>query len=153
MPLPEGTGMHFRREDGTVMMGVGKRSTWAAYRIVLITMAIQGLTPDYSSLASPWLLRIVASPSVHGLAASDDASPLPRHDSDDGGVPGAMCQSEAVVSAPRVRLDDDRWLRILFLATSLRDRPIRSATRSLSSQCLVQPRSYGPIPPLCHFLC
>jgi hypothetical protein len=147
--------MHFRREDGTVTQGVGKRSTRAVYRIVLITTAIQGLTPDYSDLASLWLLRIVASTLVHGFAPVDGASsmPAPRRDRDDAGSAGAICQSEAVVSAPRVRLEDDRWLRILFLASGPCDRPLRSATRSLSSQRLVQRWSSGPTPSLCHFLC
>ena len=69
--------MHFRREGQTEMAGVARRSIWAGYRIVLLAMAIQGLTPDSASLASPWLLRIVTSASVDGLAAGDGSSSMP----------------------------------------------------------------------------
>jgi hypothetical protein len=147
--------MHFRREGRTVMAGVARRSMWAVYRIVLLGMAIQGLTPDSASLASPWLLRMITTASVDGLAAGDGSSSMPKppRGSEEGGAAGAICQHGAAVSAPRVRLDDARRLSVPFLAASLRDRPMRSAPRLVRSRGLVQRWPDGLIPSLCRFLC
>jgi hypothetical protein len=137
------------------MAGVARRSMWAVYRIVLLNMAIQGLTPDSASLASPWLLRMITPAPVDGLAAGTGSSsiPMPQHGSKGGGVAEVISQPAADVSTPRVRLDDDRWLSIPFLTATLRDRPIRSAPRSLRSRGLVQRWPDGLIPSLCRFLC
>jgi hypothetical protein len=147
--------MHFRREGRTVMAGVARRSMWAVYRIVLLAMAIQGLTPDSASLASPWLLRMITPAPVDGLAAGNGSSSTPKqlHGSKDSDVAGVICQPGAAVSAPSVRLDDDRRLSSPFLAASLRERPIRSAPCSLRSRGLVQRWPEGLIPSLCRFLC
>ena len=147
--------MHFRREGHTVMAGVARRSMWAVYRIFLLAMVIQGVTPDSASLASPWLLRMITPAPVDGPAAGDGSSSMPKplDASTEGGVAGAIYQHGAAVSAPRVRLDDDRRLSIPFLAASLRDRPIRSAPRSLRCRGVVQRWPDGLIPSLCRFLC
>ncbi len=147
--------MYAIREGRTVMAGVARRSMWAGYRVVLLAMAIQGLTPDSASIVSPWLLRIVTSASVDGLAAGDGSSsmPTPLHGSEEGGVAGVICQAEAAVSAPRVRLDDDRRLSIPFLAAGLRDRPIPSTPRSRPSRSVVQRWPDGLLPFLCRFRC
>jgi hypothetical protein len=128
---------------------------WAGYRIVLLAMAIQGLTPDSASLASPSLLRIVTSASVDGLAAGEGSSSMPKplHGSEDGGVAAVICQPVEAESAPCVRRDDDRRLSIPILAAGLFDRPIRSAPRSVRSRGLVQRWPDGLIPTLCRFLC
>ncbi len=137
------------------MAGVVRRSMWAVYRIVLLAMAIQGLTPDSASLAFPWLLRLITPASIDGLAAGDGSSSMPKplHGSEEGGVAGVICEPVAAVSAPCVRRDDDRGLSIPFLAASLRDRPIRSAPRLVRSRGLVQRWPDGLIPSLCRFLC
>ncbi len=138
-----------------MMAGVARRSMWTVYRIVLLAMAIQGLTPDSASLASPWLLRMITPAPVDGLAADKASSSMPKplHGSTEGGAAGVICQPGPAESAPRVRLDDDRRLSIPFLAASLRDRPIRSAPRSLRSRGLVQRWPDRLIPSLCRFLC
>ena len=118
-------------------------------------MAIQGLTPDCANLASPWLLRIVTSGSVDGVAAAGGKAsmPTPLHDSDAGDAASEICQTVVAKSAPRVRLEDDHRLCITFLAGGLRDRPIGSASRSHPSGCLVQRWPDGLIPSLCRFRC
>ncbi len=132
-----------------------RRSMWAGYRIVLLVMAIQGLTPDSASLASPWLLRLITPASVDGLAAGDGSSSMPKplHGDEEGGVAGVICQPATAVSAPRVRLEDDRRLSIPFLAATLCDRPIRSAPPSVRFRGLVQRWPDGLIRSLCRFLC
>jgi hypothetical protein len=137
------------------MVGADRRSTRAAFRIALLVMAIQGLTPDYANLASPWFLRLVTAASVDGRASGDDLSsmPTPRNGSDDGGVAGEICQTVAAESAPRVRRDDDRRLRLPFLLAGLCDRPTRSAPRSLLSPVPVRRWPDGLMPSLCRFLC
>ena len=137
------------------MAGMARRSMWAGYRIVLLAMAIQGLTPDSASLAFPWLLRIITPAAADGLAAGDGSSSMPKplHGSDEGRAAGVICEPVAAVSAPCVRREDDRRLSISFLATVLRDRPIRSAPRSLRSRGLVQRWPDGLNPSLCRFLC
>jgi hypothetical protein len=137
------------------MAGVARRSMWAVYRIVLLNMAIQGLTPDSASLASPWLLRMITPAPVDGLAAGDGSTSMPKplRGSKEGGLVGVTCQPGADVSAPRVRLDDDRRLSIPFLVANLHDRPIRSAPRALHSRSPVQRWPDDLIPSLCRFLC
>ena len=139
-----------------VMAGVARRSMWAGYRIVLLAMAIHGLTPDSASLASASLLRIVTSASVDGLAAGDRSSSMPKplHGSEEGGAAAVICQPVEAKSAPCVRRDDDRRLSIPILAAGLFDRPgSRSASRSVRSRGLVQRWPDGLNPSLCRFLC
>src|SRR5690242_1244179 len=103
-------GASSRHEGGTVMLGADRRSGRATIRIVLLAVALQGLTPDRANLASPWLLRLVTAVSVDDAASGEHRSSMlaPLDGREDGGDTGGICQGVAAHFAPRIRLDDGR---------------------------------------------
>jgi hypothetical protein len=129
-------------------------STRAGYGILLVAMAIQGITPDYVNLASPWLLKLVISVSADDPAEGDPSpSPAPLDRNDGEGVPGEFCSKATAESALRVNLDTGGRLCVRYLPSALLDSPGRSATRSLHPHGVVQPGFDGSIPSLCRFQC
>jgi hypothetical protein len=137
------------------MIDMGKSLTRAVYGILLIAMAIQGLTPDYSNLASSWLLRLVTSGSADSRAADGGSAPLPtpvpRGDHD--GIPGEVCAEASDRDAPRVRVGAGDRPGAPFLPVGPLDRPSRSAPRPSIPPGVVTRGSDGLIPSLCRFLC
>lgn len=136
-------------------MGRERRSTRVRCQILLIAMAIQGLTPDHFDLASPWLLRLVTSEPVDGGTAGSGPAPtsLPIPGGQDGGVPGAICATSTLDLVTRDRLDPDG-------RPCLHGQPspfLGWWRRSTSPACRLpglSPRgSEGLIPALCRFLC
>jgi hypothetical protein len=122
----------FRREGGTFVMGMEKPMTRAGSWFLLIAMAVQGLTPDCSNLASSMLLRLVSSGLADSRAAGGCTSlPIPRGDHDE--IPGEVCGEASDRDATRVQLDADGRPCIRFLPVGLLDRPGRSAPLSSPS--------------------
>jgi hypothetical protein len=126
-----------------------KPMTRAGYWILLIAMAVQGLTPDYSNLASSLRFRLVCS----GLADSGGCTPLPFPRGDLDGVPGEVCGEASAHDAPRVRLDADGRPCVRFLPGGLLDRPGRSAPLSSLPPGVVLRWPDGLIISLCRFVC
>jgi hypothetical protein len=142
------------REDGTDVMGEDRRdrrSTRAGCRILLIAMAIQGLTPDYGNLASSWLLRLVTSGPADGRAADGDSAPIPRGDQDN--VPGTIGSTAAARSALRGRLDAGGRIGIHILPVNSLERPGRTTPRSLHPPGTHPTGPDGRLSSLCRFLC
>jgi hypothetical protein len=137
------------------VMGRDGRLTRAGYWVLLVAMAVQGLTPDDGNLASSLLLRLVSAGPAGDMALHDDASslPPPLHGGDENGVPGAFCRTVAVGGALRVRLDDGTRTRLPFLPAGLLDRPNRSAPRSILAPGPVPLAPGGLIPALGRFRC
>jgi hypothetical protein len=131
------------------VIGMEKPMTRVGYPIVLIAMAIQGLTPDYSNLASSMLFRLVCS----GLADPGGCTPLPIPRGDQDGVPGEVCGEASGRDVTRVRLDDDGRPCLRFLPVDLLDRPGRSAPLSSLPPGVVMRWPYGLIISLCRFVC
>jgi hypothetical protein len=114
-------------------------------------MAIQGLTPDCGSLASSWLLRLVASGPADSRTEDGAPAPIPR--GDQGDLPGAIGPAIAAKSLPRGRLDDGGRIGLHFLPVSPLERPGRPAPGSLLPPGAV-PQSPGErLICLCRFLC
>lgn len=131
-----------------------KPMTRAGYWILLVAMAVQGLTPNSSNLASSLLLRLVCS----GLADSravGGCSPLPTPGGDRDEIPGEVCGEASDRDTTRVQLDADGRPCIRSLPVGLLDRPGRSAL--LSSPPLppevVMRWPDGLIISLCRFIC
>jgi hypothetical protein len=131
------------------------RSARAGYGILLVAMAIQGLTPDDGNLASSWLLRLVSAVPTDDMAQDGQAPsmPTPPRGCDDDGVPGEFCRGVAAVTALRIRLDDGSRLRIYFLPAGLPDWPTRSGARSVYPAGLFLRGPNGLIPSLGRFRC
>jgi hypothetical protein len=132
-----------------------RRSIRAGYRILLVAIAIQGLTPDHASLASTWLLRCVALGSPDHWAADDGAAPMPTpiHAGDHDVVPGEFCSNMSAESSLRVRLDTGGRLSIHLIPIGLLERPNRSDPRSPCPIGVVRWGFGGLIRSLCRFLC
>lgn len=143
-----------RREGGTFVIGMEKPITRAGSWILLIAMAVQGLTPDGSNLASSMLFRLVSS-GVAGSRAAGGCAPLPipvpRGDHD--GIPGEVCAEASDRDAPHVRLDADGRPCLRFLPAVPLDRPGRSAPLSSFPRGVVMRWPDGLIASLCRFLC
>ena len=110
-----------------------RRSIRAGHRILLITIAIQGLTPDHGSLASPWLFRLVSAgltdpPTVVGRSAP---SPIPSPREHEDGIPDVIGSAVVADLTLRGALDAGGGPRAHFLPTGLFDRMTRSSPRSL----------------------
>lgn len=114
-------------------------------------MAIQGLTPDYSNLASSWLLRLVSSGPADGRAADGDAAPIPH--GDEGDVPGAVGSMAAARPAQRGRLDAGGRIGIPLLPVEFLEQPGRTPPPSLHPPGIVPPGPDGRLSSLCRFLC
>jgi hypothetical protein len=114
-------------------------------------MAIQGLTPDFGSLASSWLLRLVASGPTHSRAPDGDSVPIPRGDR--GDVPGELGSAIRAGSVLRGRLDAGGRICFPILPAGLLERPGPAATRSLHPPGGVPLGSEDRLPSLCRFLC
>ncbi len=74
-------------------MGRDARSSRIGQLILLVAMAIQGLTPDFRNLSSPWLFRILTWELADLAGGKDsDRCPLDDHDKGPGEVfaPGGM---------------------------------------------------------------
>jgi hypothetical protein len=145
-------GATSRREGRTDVIGRDWLLTQAGYGILLLAMAIQGLTPDYRNLASSWLLRFVTSISADVPLADGDPSPMPAPLQSEGG-PCEICRMVTAETALRIRSDDGNRLCISFLIATLLERPIRSAPRSRRLLGVIPPRSDGLVPSLCRFQC
>jgi hypothetical protein len=135
-------------------MGRARRSMRAGYSILLVAMAIQGLTPDQSDLASSRLLRLVLS----GLAGSrSDGGPapssIPTPRGQDDGVPGEICATVAAGVASRVRLDTGGPPHVHVLPVGILDHLTRSALHPLRRPRVVAWGADGLIPSLCRFRC
>jgi hypothetical protein len=136
-------------------MGDDRRSTRAGFRILLVVMAIQGLTPDHSDLASSRLLRLVISGLVDSRSPDGAPAPLPipipRGQED--GVPGEICATAAVHATLRVRLDVGGEPCVHPRPVGLVDRPSRSGCYLHSHPGAVVQGSAGLTLSLCRFLC
>jgi hypothetical protein len=153
---PEWTrGAIVLRQGSGDVMGTDRLSTRAGCCILLVAMAIQGLTPDQLNLASSWLLRLVLaemvdSPSADGdRAPSQTPSPLGQED----GAPDEIVSTVVHNATPRVRIDSDRWLPFDALPVDIRERPTRSALHSLHPPGVVVQGSDGLILSLCRLIC
>lgn len=137
------------------MTGRDGRLTRAGYWVLLVAMAIQGLTPDDGNLASSLLLRLVSAGPADGTARRGDASsmPPPLHGGDDDDLPGEFCRTAAAGNVLRARLDDGVRLRLPFLSAGLLDRQNRSAPCSSLALGLVPRAPDGLIPSLGRFRC
>jgi hypothetical protein len=118
-------------------------------------MAIQGLTPDPSHLASSLLLRLVGSSLASSSVAPRDAAPAPtpNHNGEHDGVPGEICSFARADAALRVRLDNGGRPWIPFLPIEFLYWPCRLAARSFDPARVVLRGSHGLIRSLCRFLC
>jgi hypothetical protein len=136
-------------------MGRDRRSILAGYRVLLVATAIQGLTPDHGSLASPWLLRLVTSGWPGGRAADGGPAPMPTPISsgDHDGVPGEVCSAVAAKSSLRARLDTGERLCIQLIPIGLIERPSRTVPRRPYPTGEIWRGSDGLIPALCRFVC
>lgn len=136
------------------MIGVGDwRMTGVGTGVLLVAMAIQGLTPDCGSLASSWLLRVVSSWSTDGLIEEGDPSSRPSPPRDDVGDPGETWGTVGANIASRIRLDDQGPLLSMLLPAGLLERPARPACRSLLPASPVVRGPGGLISALCRFVC
>jgi hypothetical protein len=137
------------------VMGKHRPPSRAGCRILLVAIAIQGLTPDHASLASTWLLRCITLGSPGHWAADDGAAPMPTpiHGGDHDVVPGESCSNVAAESSLRVRFDTGGRLCIHVIPISLLERPNRSDFRSPCPIGVVRWGSDGLIRSLCRFLC
>jgi hypothetical protein len=145
-------GATFRREGGTFVIGMEKPMTRVGYGILLIAMALQGLTPDCSNLASSMLLRLVSSGLAESRAA-DGCTPLPIPRGDQDGIPGEVCGEASDRDATRVRLDADGRPCVRFLPVGLLDQLSRSAPLSSLLTSVVLRWPDGLNAPFCRFLC
>ena len=136
-------------------MGRDGRTTRAGYWVLLVAMAIQGLTPDDGNLASSWLFRLVSAGTGrrHGRGRRASSMPTPLRGGDDDGLPGEWCRTVAAEAALRGRLDVGSRLCLQFLPAGLLERPARSAPRSPHPPGLIRHGPDGLILSLCRFLC
>jgi hypothetical protein len=136
-------------------MGTDGPSTRAACCILLVAMAIQGLTPDQLNLSSSWLLRLVLAESGDSPSADGDHAPtqIPSPLGQDDGASGEIVSTVVHVATPRVRIDCDRWFPFNALPVGLRVRPTRSALHSLHPPGVVVQGSDGLILSLCRLTC
>ncbi len=132
----------------------GGRLIRGGYRVLLVAMAIQGLTPDGGNLASPWLLRLIGTgPADVTAARSDDARPTPLHGEDGDDTSGNLCEAVAPAAAMRVRLQDGGRPCPSFSAADLGEWPRRPAPRSIPPSGPNLRGPHGLISSLCRFLC
>lgn len=136
------------------MHGGGRRSIRGGYRVLLVAMAIQGLTPDGRNLASPWLLRLIGTGPAHVAAASShDPRPTPLHGEDHDGTTGYFCEAVAPAAAIRVRLQDGEPSDALSPAGALVEWARRPSCRSIPPPGPISRGPHGLISSLCRFLC
>jgi hypothetical protein len=142
-------------EVGAIVTGRDKQLIRAGYWILLVAMAIQGLTPDGSNVASSWLLRLVtaglADSWVAGGGPAPSHTPIPR--GDHGDVPGEIGSLARAGAALRIRLETGVRPCVDFLPVSLLDRLPRPALGSCDPPGTAMRGSDGLIPSLCRFLC
>lgn len=136
------------------MAAGGRRMSGLGFGVLLFAMAIQGLTPDYASLASPWLLRLVSAWSMGEAIAEGDPSsrPAPLRGDDAGDLDGSWGTVAAKAGA-RVRLDDDGPSLRSLLSAGFLERP---APPACPSHRPPRPAVRGPgglISALCRFRC
>ena len=136
-------------------MGDDPRSTKAGYRILLIAMAIQGLTPDRCDLASSWLLRLVHSGLFDPLPADGRStpSPIPNPRGQDDGVPGESVLTVVADVTRCVRFNTGERPCVHHLPVGLLDRHPRSAPHSPRPPGVIVRRSKGLLLSLCRFDC
>lgn len=136
-------------------MNGGWRSIRVGYPILLVAMAIQGLTPDHGDLASPRLLRHVISELAGSRSAEGGPSPspvsVPR--GEDDGAPGEICTKVDVRALRRAGLDAGfrPWAGGSPMVGS--DRPTRSVRVPRSILGVVVPGPDALILSLCRLLC
>jgi hypothetical protein len=137
------------------VMGEHRPPIRAGYRILLVAIAIQGLTPDRASLASTWLLRCVALGSPDHWAVGDGAAPLPTptHGGEQDVAPGVFCSNVTTGSSLRVRLDTGGRFCIHLIPIGLLEWPSRSDSRSRCPTGVVWWGSDALIHSLCRLRC
>jgi hypothetical protein len=143
------------REGSAHVRVTERRSIRAGYGILLVAMAIQGITPDHVDLASARLLRLV----THGLAGSRcaDTDCAPRHipiphDQDDRS-PGEIRLTVVTNAAPRTRLDGGTRPSIYRLSPGLPESLARWILYSLQPAEKVQRSPQELILSLCRLTC
>jgi hypothetical protein len=132
-----------------------RRTTWAGYRILLVAMAIQGVTPDCDNLVSSRLLRLIASGWTGGPAADGASTPMqtPIPPDDGDGDPGLFCSKVAAGCALRVRLDTGDRRFIHFIPIHFLERSSRSVPRPFDPPGVALRGSDSLYACLCRFLC
>jgi hypothetical protein len=143
------------REGSRDAMDRDRQTAGAGLRILLVAMAIQGLTPDRGDLASSRLLQLVASGLVDCESADSGSAPssipIPR-DWDDG-LPGVLGSTLVASAALRTHLDTGGRPALHFLPAGLLNQLIRSVPRSLRPAGIVVRGPDGLIVSICRFLC
>lgn len=131
------------------------RSIRLAYWILLVTMTIQGLTPDQGSLTSSWLFRLLATgpfgtPSPDPIPTRRD-SPLPLDHEDR--TPGEVCAPSASAAAPRAREAAPGLPTVFLDPTGLFEPPPRSTHRTTVSRSSETRSPADAITSLCRLVC
>jgi hypothetical protein len=131
-------------------MGMDARSSWIAHQIVLIAVAIQGLTPDFRNLSSPWLFRIVTWELVD-LAGGHGSESPPGEDHDEG--PDDVCAANGLDAILRLRFDAGSQYTAELTPVRPSERLIRSTTLSSLPHIISSRGGDDLIRSLCRFLC
>ena len=131
-------------------MGMDARSSRIAHQFLLIAMAIQGVTPDFRNLSSPWLFRILTWESAD-LAGGKDSDSLPVEDHDKG--PDEVCAANGMDAILRLRFDVGSRDASEFTPVRPSERLIRSTTLSFHPHIISMQGGDDLIRSLCRFLC
>jgi hypothetical protein len=131
-------------------MGRDARSSRIGRMILLVALAIQGVTPDFRNLSSPWLLRILDW-EMGDLAFGKDSEPLPVENHDDG--PSDVCAPGSMHNSLRLHRDSVGRLAAEFTPIGPSERLIRSSVLSFHPHILARHGGDDLIRSLCRFLC
>lgn len=129
-------------------------STRAGCRLLLIAIALQGLTPDPRDLASAWLLGFLVPETAPSRPVDSGPVPSPTRlpvGQDDGGL-GELCVKPEPASGSRARIEGDGHLPPVVAVA--RFEPGASSPRlPLRPPSVLDRWADGLLPYLCRFLC
>ncbi len=126
------------------------RSSQIGRLILLIALAIQGMTPDLRSLASPWLFRILTW-ELADLTFGHDPEPTPVGDRDD--IPSDVCSPGGMHESPRLQRHPSGRLGAEFTLNCPSERWLQSAILSFHAHILATQGGDDRIRALCRFRC
>jgi hypothetical protein len=131
-------------------MGMDARSSRIAHQVLLIALAIQGLTPDFRNQSSAWLFRILTWESAD-LVGGDDSGSLPLDDFDEG--PGEVFAPGGMHPSLRLHRDAVGRPTAEFGSICACERMFRSAILSFHPHILAMQGGDDLIRSLCRFHC
>ena len=130
-------------------MRPGPRTSRIGRNLLLIALTIQGFTPDFRNLASPWLIRLLACSSAE-MVPGEPAAPLSPQDHQDG--PSEFGAPASLDAIPRNRYDSSIRPCAALPPPAPSERWIAPALGSCHFFGIAERGSHDLIRSLCRFL-